>query len=336
VRLVFADTLPIIVRMPLIEGDIAMWKKILLLAALGILAAALPGSPASAQATRTWVSGVGDDANPCSRTAPCKTFAGAISKTAAGGEIDNIDTGGFGALTITKSITIDGGGGQTGSVLVSGTPGITVNAGANDVVILRRLEFQGVLGNGSGSAGTPGTNGINVVSAAQVVVDDCAIIGFKTSGINVSVGSGGTVVQVRNTIFRNNSVNGVNATASGAGFATVQVVNSSFVGTQSSGTSVQGGVLASTNGYVSVFNSNFNDLAYGAQVTAGGLLNVDSSFFSSVINGIMTATGTSANVSNNSFYNGTAFAGSGSFVTANNNKIGGTQGSSSLTPMTIK
>ena len=67
-------------------------------------------SLAYAQATRTWVSGVGDDANPCSRTAPCKTFAGAISKTAAAGEIDCLDPGGFGAVTITKSITIDCGG----------------------------------------------------------------------------------------------------------------------------------------------------------------------------------------------------------------------------------
>src|SRR5712691_3114554 len=65
---------------------------------------------AQAQATRTWVSGVGDDANPCSRTAPCKTFAGAISKTAACGEISVLDPGGFGAVTITKSITIDGDG----------------------------------------------------------------------------------------------------------------------------------------------------------------------------------------------------------------------------------
>src|SRR3981189_1891998 len=93
---------------------------------------------AHAQATRTWVSGVGDDANPCSRTAPCKTFAGAISKTAPGGEIDALDPGGFGALTITKAITIDGGGGQVASVLVSGTNGIVIVANAStDTVILR-------------------------------------------------------------------------------------------------------------------------------------------------------------------------------------------------------
>src|SRR2546421_13089227 len=86
---------------------------------------------AQAQVTRTWVSGVGDDANPCSRTAPCKTFAGAISKTAAGGEIDCIDSGGFGAVTITKAITIDGTGVMAG-ILNSLTNGVIVNAGAND------------------------------------------------------------------------------------------------------------------------------------------------------------------------------------------------------------
>src|SRR4030088_1413695 len=108
-----------------------------------------------AQATRTWVSGVGDDANPCSRTAPCKTFAGAISKTAAGGEIDALDPAGYGALTITKAITIDGGGGQVGSVLVAGTNGIVVAAGANDVVTLRNLRINGIVGTGQG-----GLNGI--------------------------------------------------------------------------------------------------------------------------------------------------------------------------------
>src|ERR1017187_9679473 len=87
---------------------------------------ALTTAPAQAQASRTWVSGVGDDANPCSRTAPCKTFAGAISKTAVGGEINCIDPGGFGALTITKAITIDCANTEAG-VLVSGTNGITVN-----------------------------------------------------------------------------------------------------------------------------------------------------------------------------------------------------------------
>src|SRR5215813_6945147 len=113
---------------------------------LGILAIVLLGTTLmSAQASRTWVSGVGDDVNPCSRTAPCKTFAGAISKTADGGEIDALDPGGFGALTITKSITLDGGGGQVASVLVAGTNGIVVAAPSNAVVILRNLRLDGLL-----------------------------------------------------------------------------------------------------------------------------------------------------------------------------------------------
>src|SRR3984885_8105629 len=107
-----------------------MTKSTFLSALLGALfVAGLAIAPAQAQASRTWISGVGDDANPCSRTAPCKTFAGAISKTLGGGEIDVLDPGGFGAVTITKSITLDGGGGQVASILVAGTNGINVAAG---------------------------------------------------------------------------------------------------------------------------------------------------------------------------------------------------------------
>src|ERR1051325_9027844 len=113
---------------------------------------------AQAQATRTWVSGVGDDANPCSRTAPCKTFAGAISKTAPGGEINCLDPGGFGGVTITKAITISCEAGTAG-VLVSGTPGITVNAGPNDQITLRGLDIDG-LGTGS--------NGINFIAGKEM------------------------------------------------------------------------------------------------------------------------------------------------------------------------
>src|SRR5712691_8299028 len=100
-----------------------------------------------AQATRTWVSGVGDDANPCSRTAPCKTFAGAISKTAAGGEISVLDPGGYGALTITKAITLNGDGTLV-SILASGTNALVVNAPADAVVIIRGISING--------AGSPG------------------------------------------------------------------------------------------------------------------------------------------------------------------------------------
>src|ERR1700691_3577155 len=129
------------------RGGRNMLRKLSLLLTI-IVATFAWAEVGQAQATRTWISGVGDDANPCSRTAPCKTFAGAISKTAAGGEIDALDPGGFGALTITKSITLDGGGGQVASVMASGGPGITINA-AGAVVILRNLRFNGLLQSGS-------------------------------------------------------------------------------------------------------------------------------------------------------------------------------------------
>src|SRR6476646_5568026 len=115
---------------------------------LGISLAVGFASGAFAQATRTWVSGVGDAVNPCSRTAPCKTFAGAISKTAPGGEIDCLDPGGFGAVTITKAMMIDciSGAGE-GGLVVSGTNAIIVSAGVNDVIVLRGLNING-LGTG--------------------------------------------------------------------------------------------------------------------------------------------------------------------------------------------
>jgi len=148
---------------------------------------------AGAQASRTWVSGVGDDANPCSRTAPCKTFAGAISKTAAGGEIDALDPAGYGAVTITKAITLDGGGGQVASVLVSGTNGIVVQAGPSDVVIIRNLRINGI--------GT-GINGIRWLSGKALTVENCDIFGFTTNGIDIAKSDGGKAF-VHNTVVQN-------------------------------------------------------------------------------------------------------------------------------------
>lgn len=157
-----------------------MRTKILCLSPLVPIVCLLMAAPAAhGQATRTWVSGVGDDVNPCSRTAPCKTWAGAISKTADGGEIDALDPGGFGTLNITKSITINGRGTHA-SVLASGTSGIIVNADPTDVVILRDLEIQGTRRGTS-----PGTNGIRYLKAKSLHIYDTSIRGFNDSGVKV-------------------------------------------------------------------------------------------------------------------------------------------------------
>ncbi len=137
---------------------------------------------AGAQASRTWISGTGDDINPCSRTLPCKTFAGAQSKTAAGGEINALNPGGYGAITITKAITIDGGGGQVAGVLVTGIDGIVVKAGPSDVVILRNLRIDGV---GSG------INGIRWLSGKGLHVQHTHIFGFTNHAIDIEKSDGG-------------------------------------------------------------------------------------------------------------------------------------------------
>jgi Right handed beta helix region len=162
-------------------------------------------SVAQAQATRTWVSGVGDDVNPCSRTAPCKTFAGAISKTAVGGEIDALDPAGYGAVTITKSITIDGSG-TMGSILASLTNGIIINIAPTDVS--KTVRIRGLSINGASN----GINGIRVIAAAKVSIENTVIDGFTQNGISVE--ATGTQVSVRNTTIRNNAT-GIN-NASGA------------------------------------------------------------------------------------------------------------------------
>ena len=162
--------------------------------ALSLLAA----GTARAQATRTWVSGVGDDANPCSRTAPCKTFAGAISKTATNGEINVLDPGGFGAVTVTKSITIDGSGGSIAGITAPSSTAITVNAPSSAIVSIRNLDIDGV---------ASGVNGINFIAGGVLHVERCLIYGF-TNGIKIA--SNATVqVTVVDSIVRDNTQNGL-------------------------------------------------------------------------------------------------------------------------------
>jgi len=154
-----------------------------------ILSLCLAGG-AAAQATRTWVSGVGDDANPCSRTAPCKTFAGAISKTATGGEISVLDPGGYGAVTITKSITLQTDG-QLASILHGSTNGITINCGTCTVG-LRNIRL-----NGAGT--TLGLSAIRVLAASKVTLEDVVIETTSDHGLDIATAAATTVSLLRPT-----------------------------------------------------------------------------------------------------------------------------------------
>jgi len=183
-------------------------RAALLAAALSVLAA----PAAFAQASRTWVSGVGDDANPCSRTAPCKTFAGAISKTAAKGEISVLDPGGYGAVTITKSITISGDG-TAASILSAGTNGIIVNAGVNDVVTIRNVSINGV---------ETGLNGIRFLAGGELHVENCTLAGFTGQGIDFQP-SGASGLFVSRTSISNANAGAINVVPGAAGSAVVSL-----------------------------------------------------------------------------------------------------------------
>ncbi len=175
-------------------------------------------TPAAAQATRTWVSGVGDDVNPCSRTAPCKTFAGAISKTAAGGEINCLDPGGFGAVTITKSMTISCPYTEGGAL--AGGNGITVNDGSSAtpgtaVVVIRGLDIFGV---------NPPSNGVRFIRGAALHIEDSVIRRFNAAGsfgVSFQPASVSNLYITNTTITSNGSATGggilVKPTGSGVG-----------------------------------------------------------------------------------------------------------------------
>ncbi|HEV7397594.1 MAG TPA: right-handed parallel beta-helix repeat-containing protein [Pyrinomonadaceae bacterium] len=238
-------------------------------------------SLAQAQATRTWVSGVGDDANPCSRTAPCKTFAGAISKTATGGEIDTLDPGGFGTVNITKAMTIDGSG-TFSSILNSGTTGIFVNAPAGAFVTIRGLSIQGARQGVS-----PGVTGIKYNSGAGLNVIDCIIFNQNSQGIDATLSASG-LLYVEHTVIKNCAGDGLSATTT-SGQVKVAIKNSSF-------TECGVGLHAKGNSRVTAdgctFSNNTGDGVFADGTTGVGVANVSNS---SLLNnggaGVHAATG---------------------------------------------
>jgi len=205
---------------------------------------------AHAQATRTWVSGVGDDANPCSRTAPCKTFAGAISKTAAKGEINVLDPGGFGGVTITKSISIIADHVE-GGVLVSGTNAIVVNALSTDRIVLEGLDIEGL--------GT-GLNGVSVIAGKEVYVIRCEIRDFTQNGVNMASSTNGGHAFINDSFILFN-LGGVNAagTANIASITNCSILSNTSFAVQANGVGcivgVQTSVLNNSPTAISKLNS---------------------------------------------------------------------------------
>lgn len=284
---------------------------------------------AQAQATRTWVSGVGDDANPCSRTAPCKTFAGAISKTAAGGEINCLDPGGFGAVTITKSIAIDCHH-TLGGILAASTNAVIINALSTDEIILRGLDING--GGGSG-----GLDGIRFLAGGSLHVED-TVINNMQNGINVGLNSASNAeVYVKNTYIRNNSNVGIFISNAGAGLVQTVIER----------TTVENnvfGLIARNNGRIttreSVFSGNSTTGILAEVLGAGPTaeINVDSCIVTANGTGLSAGTSAAANQGilrvSNTFISRNATgvtAGNGNAGTFGDNKLQGNTANGAFT-----
>jgi hypothetical protein len=237
---------------------------------------------AQAQSSRTWVSGVGDDANPCSRVSPCKTFAGAISKTAAGGEIDCLDPGAFGGVTITKSISIVCEDTPAG-VLATGGTGFIINAGANDIIVFRGLTIDG---------GGTGTAGIKIFQAARVEVHDSVITDFRGTttpppvvpgyGISVVPGSANIKLLVSNTTITGNTT-GIWTSFTGTGTLSALIENSEISGNTSAGISYAAGNQAGT---LVVQNSSVSNNVAGISLSSSaGAPTVTATVDGTLVNG---------------------------------------------------
>lgn len=270
--------------------------------------------------TRTWVSGVGDDLNPCSRTAPCKTFAGAISKTADKGEIDCLDPGGFGTVTITKSITIDGTtGAGFGSILASGTNGVNVNDSATAtpntiVVTLRNLSINGA---------STGFDGIRFISGKQLYVEGCNIFGFRGNGTNsdgleIAVNSAAGIfnVYVNNTTFENNTGDGIRQGI------TAGTLNASYDSVRLIG-NAKG--LEATGGTANISNSVIdNNSTSGLLASGGAIMNANNNVVTSNATGVSSTTGSTVRISLNSVHrNTTGLSNTATMNSCSNNKVFG-------------
>jgi hypothetical protein len=274
----------------------------------------LAAAPAAAQASRTWVSGVGSDANPCSRTAPCKTFAGAISKTAAGGEISVLDPGGYGAVTITKSITINGDGTLAG-ILASLVNGIIVNAAATDEIIIRNISLAGF---------NNGLNGIRYLAGGQVTLENVTIYGFQgnasSRAVDVSLTNGGKLIMHDVTITNCEAGVRLNSTA-GTVQATLDNVRIEAVDTHA--------VEAVNNAVATIrrstFDHNFNAGVRTAASTA--VINVEDSVLSFNNAGVNAAvSGSRIRLSNTAILNnitGIAIAAGATVESAQDNRVAG-------------
>jgi Right handed beta helix region len=180
------------------------------IAAALALAVTLPAVSAQAQSPRTFVSAAGSDSNPCSFAAPCRHFQAAVNATSPGGEVDALDPAGYGPITISQAITIEGQGWSYIAPPTGGN-GITINAVSGNVAI------HGVSLNGVGITGM--TFGIAFNSGSSLTVRDSVIQNFTKDGIHFQPAAS-SQLSVLNTLVSNNGSNGISIPPTGSGTTT--------------------------------------------------------------------------------------------------------------------
>jgi len=224
-----------------------------------LIALGLCAAPAHAQFARTFVSSVGNDANDCNRLTPCRTFQRAHDNTLANGEVTVLDPGGYGAVTISKTISIiNDGVGEAGALVSGGANGITVAAGAADAVSLRGLTIKGI--------GFGGGNGIVFNSGKSLTVENCAIRNLSVgSAPSAGVGilfqpSTSSTLAVSNTFVADNiggvAVQPTAAANANATLSRTEMHNNSLVGFGVTGFNTTGTVAATVADSVAARNGN--------------------------------------------------------------------------------
>jgi hypothetical protein len=279
-----------------------------------LLAFTLALSAAAQAQTRTWVDGLGDDLNPCSRTAPCRTFSKAHSVTSANGEINASSPGSYGTVTVTKSITIDGGG-TLAAITSTSANGVSVNdSGSNTIVVtLRNLTI-----NGKASGGT---NGVNLISGTTHYGDHCQIAGNTAAspnggGIRVSMTASGGTVNVIDSMIFNNRV-GVTATTT-TGNVTVNVLRSVITHNTSDGVFLDARAFATVKDSKLAFNGGAGVSLNNSAANSATVL--DSEIHHNAF-GLFVGTGTTLRLGHSGInQNSTNFSNSGTIVTFCDNR----------------
>ncbi|MFA4928318.1 MAG: hypothetical protein WC558_07365 [Patulibacter sp.] len=283
-------------------------SRLLVAGLVALLGGAVVVPAAQAQSTRTFVASYGDDAQPCSRTAPCRTFATAFDRTATNGEINVIDTGSYGPITITRSMKLRGRGTIAG-VIVNAGSAITVNAGASDRVMISGLDINGL---------TTGTNGIRVLQAGKVTVDDVQIFGFTFAGVAFQPANAGARLAVtRSTFYDNRSSTGATGSAivvepTGVGTARATVSRTEMhhndFGVAASGTTQEA--------VVNVSRSTISDSVAGIFSSgAGALVRISSTDVLDSQFGLFSGSGGQVISSGNNNINGNAINGTPTSIT---------------------